>query len=282
MGNEARLRIAPATPPAAWFAAVAAPWTIVALLALLALLAIAAAAWVATAVRMAGMDAGPGTDPGPLGFYLSTWTVMMAAMMLPSAAPAVLGYGGTVSRRGGHLVATAWFAGGYLALWAVSGLVGYALLEAGRSPAPAAFAWDNAGRWVAVGVLVVAAAYELTPAKRACLSRCRAERGGNAVGREGAGSALRAGVGYGGWCLGCCWAMMAGLFALGAMSLVWMALITVLVGAQKLLPWKRATLLGSALLLLALAIGLAVAASSVPGLTVPGGGSAMHAMTMMH
>ena len=76
--------------------------------------------------------------------------------------------------------------------------------------------------------------------------------------------------------------MMAALFALGAMSLVWMALITVLVGAQKLLPWTRATLIGSAVLLLALAVGLVLAASSVPGLTVPGGPSAMHAMMSMH
>jgi predicted metal-binding membrane protein len=76
--------------------------------------------------------------------------------------------------------------------------------------------------------------------------------------------------------------MMAALFALGAMSLEWMAVITVLVGAQKLLPWRRATLLGSALVLLALAVGLAAAASSVPGLTVPGGGTSMHAMMSMH
>jgi hypothetical protein len=71
MGTQARLRIA----PTAGSAAPAAPW------AMGALTAIAALAWVATAVRMAGMDAGPGTDPGSLGFYLSTWTVMMAAMM---------------------------------------------------------------------------------------------------------------------------------------------------------------------------------------------------------
>ncbi len=271
MGNEARLRIAPSTSAGASVSA-AAPW------ALAAVLAVAAAAWVATAVRMAGMDAGPGTDPGSLGFYLGTWTVMMAAMMLPSAAPAVLAYGGTATRRGEHVGATAGFTAGYLALWAASGLLGYGLLEAGRSLAPGAFAWDRAGRWVAVSILVVAAAYELTPAKRACLVRCRGQRDDGAVGRRGPASGLRAGVGYGGWCLGCCWAMMAALFALGSMSLVWMALITVLVGAQKLLPWTRASLLGSALLLLALAVGLAVAASSVPGLTVPGGGSAMHMM----
>jgi predicted metal-binding membrane protein len=230
---------------------------------------------------MVGMDAGPGTDPGSLGFYLTTWTVMMAAMMLPSAAPAVIGYGDAVSRHGGHRAAIAWFAGGYLALWAVAGLVGYGLLEAGRSVAPGALAWDRAGRWVAASVLVIAAVYELSPAKRFCLDRCRAQRAGAAVRPYGPKSALSAGVGYGGWCLGCCWAMMAALFALGAMSLVWMALITALVGAQKLLPWRRATLLGSSALLLVLAIGLALAASSVPGLTVPGGPSAMHAM-MMH
>jgi predicted metal-binding membrane protein len=222
------------------------------------------------------MDAGPGTDPGSLGFYLSTWAVMMAAMMLPSAAPAVVAYRDAVppARQG---VATAWFAVGYLALWAAAGLIGYGLLEAGRTIAPGAFAWDDAGRWVAAGVLVVASVYELTPPKRACLARCR---GREVDGRRTGG--LSAGVRYGGWCLGCCWAMMAALFALGAMSLVWMAVITVLVAAQKLLPWKAATVVGSASLLLVLAIGLALAASSVPGLTVPAGPSAMHAMTMMH
>jgi predicted metal-binding membrane protein len=226
---------------------------------------------------MAGMDAGPGTDPGSIGFYLSTWTVMMAAMMLPSAAPAVLAQ----SPRGGHRAASVWFTAGYLALWAVSGLLGYGLLEAGRSLAPGAFAWGHGGRWVAASVLLVAAAYELTPAKRACLMGCRGRRADRGGGRTGTERALLAGVGYGWWCIGCCWAMMAALFALGAMSLVWMALIAALVGVQKLLPWTRAAVVGSALLLLALAIGLALAASSVPGLTVPGGPSAMHAMTMM-
>ncbi len=271
MGTQARIRITPATASGASLA-LGAPW------ATAALLAIAALAWVVTAVRMAGMDAGPGTDPGSLAFYISTWTVMMAAMMLPSAAPAVLAYGGGASQRGENLGATAWFTAGYLVLWAVAGLLGYALLEAGRSFAPGAFAWHHAGRWVAAGVLVVAAVYELTPAKRACLSSCRGQPIDRAARRSRPGTALRAGVGYGGWCLGCCWAMMAALFALGAMSLVWMALITVLVGAQKLLPWTRANLIVSAVVLLALAVGLALAASSVPGLTVPGGGSAMHMM----
>lgn len=269
MGDQTRIRIAPA-PAASVVADV--PWTIA------ALLAIAAAAWVATAVRMAGMDAGPGTDPGSLGFYLSTWTVMMAAMMLPSAVPAVLAYVDTLSGRSGHRAATARFAAGYLALWAVSGLLVYPLLEVGRSIAPGMLAWDHAGRWVAASVLVGAAVYELTPAKRACLVRCRGRLAEPAVRRSRPESSLRAGVAYGGWCLGCCWAMMAALFALGAMSLVWMGLIAALVGAQKLLPWTRATLVGSALLLLALAVGVALAASSVPGLTVPGGGSAMRMM----
>lgn len=89
----------------------------------IALVALASvAAWTLTAVRMAGMDAGPASSPHGLGFYISTWTVMMMAMMLPSAMPAVL------ASRG-----RAWFACGYLAVWAAAGLVAYATVEAGRA-----------------------------------------------------------------------------------------------------------------------------------------------------
>ena len=135
------------------------------------------------------MDAGPGTDPGSLGFYLSTWAVMMAAMMLPSALPAVVSYGGVVTHRGPRAGATAAFVAGYLALWAASGLLAYAVLEAGRAAVARPFAWDHAGQWVAAAVLVVAAVYELTPAKRACLARCRESR------RDAPGSALSRGSG---------------------------------------------------------------------------------------
>jgi predicted metal-binding membrane protein len=217
------------------------------------------------------MDAGPGTDPGSLGFYLSTWIVMTAAMMLPSTAPAVLAYRSRGARMGGGMDTVA-FLGGYLLAWVGAGFVAYALLEAGRSYAGTAFAWDRAGRWTAVAILGLAATYEITPLKRACLSRCRGE---DAVSSRGP---VRAGLEHGTWCLGCCWALMAALFALGAMSLLWMALIAVVIGAQKLPSRGARTILAAPLVLAALSVGVATFPGGVPGLTIPGGSGAMHSM----
>jgi predicted metal-binding membrane protein len=228
--------------------------------AIAALLALAAVAWVVTVVRMAGMDAGPGTDPGTLGFFITTWTVMMVAMMLPSAAPWLL-----VGR------ATPAMATGYVGVWALSGLVAYGVLEAGRAVAPGFFAWHHAGRWVAVAVLALAAAYELTAFKRACLARCRRRL-------LRADGALLAGAREGAWCVACCSGLMVALFALGSMSLVWMVVVSAAIAAQKLLARPLASTVAAAALLAALALGIALSPASVPGLTVPGTPMAMHMM----
>jgi predicted metal-binding membrane protein len=232
------------------------------------LLALAAVAWWVTDLRMAGMDAGPGTDPGAFGFYISTWVVMMAAMMFPSIAPMVL-----VHRRMARGSGTIPFVAGYLVVWALSGLLGYAVLKAGRSVDGGFFAWDHAGRFTAAGVIAFAALYELTPLKRACLTRCRSPiaflMGSWRRGRFGA---FLMGTEHGGWCLGCCWALMAALFALGAMSLTWMLVITALIAIEKLLPWRVAGTATVAALMAALAIGVATVPASVPALRVPGGG----------
>ena len=102
-----------------------------------ALVVLAAIAWWATDLRMAGMDAGPGTDPGALGFYVTTWVVMMAAMMFPSIAPMVLMYVGLQRGRREQGMASppgaaAWFVTGYVLLWGAAGLLGYAVLKLGR------------------------------------------------------------------------------------------------------------------------------------------------------
>jgi predicted metal-binding membrane protein len=224
-----------------------------------ALLALAGAAWAGTAIRMSGMDAGPGTDPGSLGFYITSWTVMMVAMMVPSAIPAVL------SARDRRPLATAAFVAEYVAVWAAAGLLAYGALKLGRSLPGAPFAWHRAGRWTAAGVLLIAATYELTPIKRALLRRCKGEVA------MGARNGFR--------CVGCCWALMAALFALGAMNLIWMVVVTAIVAAQKFLPATAATSRATAALLAALGIALAVAPAQVPGLTVPGSPAAMRAMT---
>jgi predicted metal-binding membrane protein len=246
------------------------------------LLALAALGWLVSDLRMAGMDAGPGTDPGAFGFYVTTWVVMMAAMMFPSIAPMVLTYRRLQARRGVGAASTAMFVGGYLLVWAASGLVAYAVLKAGRSLDGGLFSWHRAGRWVAAGVLATAALYEFTPLKQACLTRCRSPLG-FLLGswREGPDGAFRMGVEHGGWCLGCCWFLMVGLFALGAMSITWMIVITLLIGLEKLLAHRLVGTGAVAGVLAALALGVAAFPQHVPGLTIPGSRAAMRAMDAM-
>jgi predicted metal-binding membrane protein len=248
-----------------------------------ALVALGAVAWWVTDLRMVGMDAGPGTDPGVLGFYVTTWVVMMAAMMFPSITPMVLMYVGLQRGRRSKGIAapagaTACFVAGYLLLWTAAGLLGYLALKLGRELDGGVFAWDRAGRWAAVGVLAAAAIYEFTPLKHACLKRCRGPLGFLvSQWRDGRAGALRMGVVHGAWCVGCCWALMAALFALGAMSLFWMIVIAVLIAVEKMLPWRAAATAGVAAILAALAVGVATAPRRVPGLTIP---SDKHGMAM--
>src|SRR3954462_12765393 len=115
-------------------------------LGLIALLfALAGVAWWSTADRMSGMDAGPGTGLGALGWFLGVWAVMMAAMMFPSLAPTVALY----SRMTRDRLAPLLFTGGYLLIWTVAGGFAFALARAGHALAGDVLAWDRAGRWVA-------------------------------------------------------------------------------------------------------------------------------------
>jgi predicted metal-binding membrane protein len=235
-------------------------------------LAAAAAAWALTANRMAGMDAGPGTELGGVGWFGVSWFVMMAAMMLPAAAPMVLAY----DRRALRADATGAFAAAYLLAWLVAGLVGYAAIEAVRPLHPGFLGWGSGGRYAAGGVIVLAGLYQLTPAKDECLRRCRDRRSFmQEHWRPGRVGALRMGLAHGGYCIGCSWALMATLFALGVMSLTWMALIALLIAAERLLD-RRARLV-AALVLVVLGAGVALAPADVPTLTVPGS-QPMHEM----
>lgn len=201
------------------------------------LLALAAAAWLVTVTRMRGVDMGSAADLGGPGWFAVTWVAMMEAMMLPALGPAV------VRQRGSSAV----FVAGYLLPWAAFGALGYVVMKIGG-------ATDHR---VAAAVILAAAAYQLTGVKDAALARCR-----------GAGSRVT-GVQYGGSCVTCCWALMATLFAIGVMSLAWMAVIAVLITAERLLPWRVQVARGVALVLVVLGLAVAVAPASVPGLTVP-------------
>jgi predicted metal-binding membrane protein len=236
-----------------------------------ALFAFAAVAWWSTADRMSGMDAGPGTDVGALGWFLGVWLVMMAAMMLPSVSPTVALYA-RMARRS-SLAGPFVFAAGYLATWTAAGLVAYGVFELGRSLLGDELTWDGAGRWLAGGTLVVAAAYELTPMKDVCLGKCRSPLGFLlSAWRPGQWGAFVMGARHGAWCVGCCWALMASLFALGVMSLAWMAFVAGLIALEKTVPFGRGITWATAALLLVLGVVLIAAPDAIPGLTVPDGG----------
>jgi predicted metal-binding membrane protein len=244
------------------------------------LLVLAALAWWSTAHRMAGMDAGPGTALGGVGWFVGVWVVMMAAMMFPSVAPTVALYASMTRRRGP--TAPLVFAAGYLLTWTAAGLLAYGLTELGRALLGDELAWDRAGRWIAGGTLLLAAGYELTPLKDLCLTKCRSPLG-FLLGswRDGLGGALTMGTRHGAWCVGCCWALMASLFALGVMSLVWMALVTALIALEKTVTrGSRATVYATALILLVLGVAVLASPDAVPGLTIPGGTPDAGAMPM--
>lgn len=212
---------------------------------------------------MTGMDEGPWTGLGTLGWFLGVWAVMMAAMMLPSVAPTVGLYARMTRERGQVL---SWvFATGYLLTWTAAGALAFGISRAGHVVAGGVLDWDRAGRWVAAATLVVAAAYELTPLKNVCLDKCRSPLG-FLLGswRDGFGGALGMGARHGAWCLGCCWALMASLFALGVMSIGWMAFVAGLIAVEKLLPWRRAAVYGTAGILLALGVLILVAPDAMP------------------
>jgi predicted metal-binding membrane protein len=272
--ESASLRRAPALPNAVQLGLI------------FALLLLAAIAWAVTGDRMDGMDAGPATDPGSLGFWVTTWVVMMAAMMFPSIAPMVVMHARIEEgkRRQGRSVeaaTTALFVCGYLLTWTAAGLVGFAIIEIGQSLSLDFLSWDRAGPYVAGGVIAAAAIYQLSPLKDVCLRHCRSPMTFLLMHwRPGRTGALRMGIEHGGWCVGCCWGLMAALFALGVMSVGWMAFVAALIATEKLLPWKAVANRGIAVLLLVLGLAVAFVPEDVPGFTEPNSAEAMSMESM--
>jgi len=200
-------------------------------------LGLAAACWVIAVGQMNGMDMGTATQLGSFGAFIAVWVAMMAAMMLPGAAPAVLR-----RAQAGGVRAVPLFAGSYLAVWVLAGVAVYA-------------AYRPHGTLAAGAVVIAAAVYEVAPLKRHFRRRCR----------EATGSGFTFGL----CCAGSSAGLMAMLVALGVMSITWMALIAVLVLAQKLLPAKTAIDLPLALAIAGLGVLIVITPSLVPGLSPP-------------
>jgi predicted metal-binding membrane protein len=190
----------------------------------------------------------------------SMWWVMMVAMMLPAAAPVILLSAAVSSREGPAAKArSGWFLAGYLAVWGAFALAAAGLQFAlARSGALDQMTLGSGARWFSAAVLVAAGLYQLSPLKGACLSQCR--NPGQFLSRHyrrGRSGALSMGARHGAFCVGCCWLLMALLFVGGVMNLAWIALLTLLVAAEKLLPGGR--IVASATGIACLAWGVATA-----------------------
>jgi predicted metal-binding membrane protein len=206
--------------------------------ALTATLGLAAASWVVAVRQMNGMDMGVATRLGSFAFFAAVWVAMMAAMMLPGAATAVV----RRAHASGGVRAVPLFVGSYLAVWALVGVAVYAV-------------YRPHGSLAAGAVTIAVGAYEFTPLKRHFRRRCR--------------DSVRSGFGFGLCCVGSSVGLMVMLVALGVMSVTWMTVIAVIVLAQKLLPAKAAIDVPLALAIVALGVLIVIAPSSVPGLTPP-------------
>jgi predicted metal-binding membrane protein len=236
----------------------------------LSLFVLAGVGWWWTTAQMRGMDAGPWTDLGGFGWFVLVWLVMMAAMMFPSLAPTVALHARMTSERAP--LAPPMFTAGYLVTWTAAGAAAWVVAAGARSVLGDSLSWDQGGRALAAAALILAGAYQLSPLKNVCLSKCRSPLG-FLLGswRDGPLGGLRMGVKLGGWCLGCCWALMLALFALGIMSIAWMALIAGLIAIEKILPWRLAATYGTALVLTALGLLVLLDPTLVPWLTIPTG-----------
>jgi predicted metal-binding membrane protein len=203
--------------------------------ALLVTLGIASASWVLAIRQMTRMDMGVATRLGSFRFFVVSWVLMMAAMMLPGAVPAVVRRAHAIGRAR----AVPLFIGSYLAVWTLVGLAVYALYRPHES--------------VAAGVVAIAAGgYELTPLKQRCRRRCR----------ESVGSGFEFGL----YCVGSSIGLMLILVALSVMSIGWMILVSIVVLAQKLLPRRASLDVPLALAIIGLGILIIIEPSSVPGL----------------
>jgi predicted metal-binding membrane protein len=239
----------------------------------------------ATIYLMAGMISGPGAELGQLGWFTAAWTLMMAAMMLPSVAPMALTFArvtGERAKKSQAVFVPTWiFILGYLAAWTAFGLVAYSVDHVIRLLDIAWLEWNRGGPIVAGVPIVAAGFYQLTPFKRVCLTHCRSPLDFFlASWREGRGGALRMGFLHGLYCVGCCWGLMVVLFAVGVMSLFWMALIAVLIFAEKVFRVgpRLAPVIG--IILVAMGLWIALAPTTVPGLHAPAEKSDMSGMKM--
>lgn len=198
-------------------------------------------------MKMGGPDLSSWSAISLIPLFLM-WTVMMVAMMLPSATPMLLTFAAVARNRrraDRPYVPLAVFASGYLAVWTLFSVVaalGQWLLHRAALLSPM---MESSSAILAGALLVAAGLFQFTPWKNTCLTHCRAPLEFIMTRwREGRRGAFEMGFEHGAFCAGCCWALMALLFVLGVMNVLWIAALTILVALEKMLPranWFSAT-----------------------------------------
>jgi predicted metal-binding membrane protein len=220
-----------------------------------------------SAMAMSGVSA-RGWSFGGAVIFVAVWTVMMAAMMLPAAAPMIVIFASAQARRERPTAVPTWiFVAGYLLVWAAAGAAVYVFGQLGSETAILLSSTDRAS-WAPLALeatLVAAGLYQFTPLKRVCLSHCRSPLAFVAQHwRDGRLGAFRMGLRHGAFCLGCCWALFAVLVAAGIMSLAWMLLLTLVVFVEKVLPQGQRASIAIGVALVALGLLFAIGAVSMP------------------
>ena len=238
------------------------------------LIALTFAAWLAALLLMAGMDQGPGTPLHDFPTFLIGWIIMLAAMMLPSELNYVRVYAGLLAGRGivgrRSMAAVSAFIVGYGVAWTAYGAIAFLLDAVIREGAGDHILTLGLGPALAGTVLLLAAAYQVSPLKQACLTHCRTPLSHFARHwRPGSAGALRMGLGHGLICVGCCWALMAVMFAVGAMSLIWMGLLALLMFAEKMLPGGGRLAVPIAVFLGIMGIWIAISPATAPLMADP-------------
>ena len=236
------------------------------------LLALAAASWTVLVWQGAGADMDMAMDSPTMGLraplFLAIWVIMMVAMMFPTAAPMIVAFHKVQAgkrQRGEAFVSTWIFVAAYLLVWGLSGVVAYAGALAAEAVATRTALSPATAARVGGIVLVVAGLYQLTPLKDLCLSKCRTPITFIMTSwRDGAAGALRMGLLHGVYCLGCCWLLFVILFPLGIMNIAAMAVITLVIFAEKTLPWGRAAARAAAVALIAYGSVVVVAPQLLP------------------
>ena len=241
-----------------------------------ALVLLSVLAWIATVRQVGGMGLGLMTMSMTMGLpfsvsnavlYIALWGVMMVAMMFPSVAPTVVLFA-TVTRQKQEQAAPfapAWlFIAGYAVLWTLTGGVAYAGDIAIQSLPDTFLGLRTYGSAIGGLTLIIAGLYQLSPLKYVCLSKCRSPLGFllNSW-RDGYWGTFRMGLHHGTYCLGCCWSLMAVLFVVGTMNLVWMGVLTLIIFMEKILPYGVALGKGTGIGLIGLGLVLVVAPSTL-------------------